>query len=182
MMDVLLQNRILYEGYEMKNIIIPIILCLGCLSCIKTDSEKKAADKIDNMTDQQVGIIETQRYYTKHYGFDECYGETAGGTPICFSFDIKIYVEKGIKKAEYNIDGFQTMRRFVCTLDESGDATDFVFDSYSEDDGYENGYEKGQSMFKITDKDDRKYISDFYSPVDGELVSKEYELNELEID
>ena len=114
------------------------------------------------------------------YYFDECYGKTAGGSSICFEFTIEIYNDNGKIKAKYNIDGFQTKRRFVCYTEMNEDMITFYFYKYDKDDiHYTEDYKNGDMLFKFIKTNNKYFITNFKSPVDGKLINKKYELKKI---
>jgi len=122
---------------------------------------------INNFTDNII-----YEYYGKYF-IDKCYGRTAGGSSICFEYNIEIYNDNGKMKAKYSLDGFQTMRRFNCYTEIMEDRINIFFDNYDKDDiHYSDDHKKGELLFYIKIKHNKYFISNFKSPVDGKLIKK----------
>ena len=108
------------------------------------------------------------------HGFDECFGLTAGGSPICFEWSIQ-QIDK--KLALVNVDGFQTYERLVCSLHQMENILEIKFDSYVESE-IQTGTdrEKGDVLLRIRKENSVYYAYDIKSPDTGEIMPKEYEL------
>ena len=92
------------------------------------------------------------------YGFAETIGETAGGTPIFFQYAIIVSKEDDQYQAKYEVDGYQTMQRLICSggeiktePNENTSALTFSFDQYGEDDQFktEDLFKTGQELFTL---------------------------------
>lgn len=107
-------------------------------------------------------------------GFDECFGNTAGGSPICFEWSIQ-QINKNT--ALVNVDGFQTYERLVCSLKQTENIVEVTFDSYVESEiQTDRDKIKGEVLFRIKKTDSNFYAYDLESPETGEIMVKEYKL------
>ena len=108
------------------------------------------------------------------HGFDECFGVTAGGSPVCFEWSIQ-QIDKNV--ALVNIDGFKTYERLVCSLQQNEKFLEIRFDSFVESEIQKGkNREKGDVLFRIKKDGSDYYVYDVESPETGEIMVREFNL------
>lgn len=115
----------------------------------------------------------------KIYSFEKCLGQTVGGSSICYQITIEIFnVGTGIK-ALYNIDGFQSMTRLICTSERKDSSTFFYFEKYGEDDMYKSTFthKKGELCFILSKENRDIYLTQYLHPGTGALVAEKIKLS-----
>ena len=113
-------------------------------------------------------------------GVEDVSGSPESGLFAQMESNIEIYNDNGKIKAKYNIDGFQTKRRFVCYTEMNEDMITFYFYKYDKDDiHYTEDYKNGDMLFKFIKTNNKYFITNFKSPVDGKLINKKYELKKI---
>ncbi len=108
------------------------------------------------------------------HGFDECFGNTAGGSPICFEWSIQ---QINRNMALVNVDGFKTYERLVCSLKQTENIIEVSFDSYVESEiQTDRDKAEGDVLFRIKKNGNSYFAYDLESPETGEIMVKEFEL------
>lgn len=90
----------------------------------------------------------SQTDWSGTYTYEEVAGEGMGGEPRVYMYNLEIYKEGEQYKANYDIDGYQTMSRLNCICEAGENSLTLKFESYGEDHmGY--GYDEGSEVLTI---------------------------------
>lgn len=95
--------------------------------------------------------VNAQSEWLGSYEFGEDGGKTAGGTVIFISHQIDILESDDGLIAMIKSNGYQTSKDLVATTKIEGSKISFYFESYGEDNMFEN-YEKGDLLFSLERK------------------------------
>lgn len=96
-------------------------------------------------------FAQAQKEWLGNYSFDEDGGKTAGGTAIFVSHEINIVESDDGLIATIQSNGFQTSKDLICTTKIAGGKLLVYFDSYGENNMFEN-YEKGDLLLTLERK------------------------------
>ena len=83
-------------------------------------------------------FAQAQKEWLGNYSFDEDGGKTAGGTAIFVSHEINIVESDDGLIATIQSNGFQTSKDLICTTKIEGGKLLIYFDSYGENNLFEN--------------------------------------------
>lgn len=146
----------------MKKTIVLAVCLLSLFACNSKTSEQKATDppkrdtsqKENTKTNETSSNIASQNTWEGIFLFSENLGKSAGGTPINFTYSIE-FGQDGL--VYYNIDGYQTMVRAICSIQEKDDKTaDLFFTSFGDEDLFKNQFAKGQLIATLIKIDENK--------------------------
>jgi hypothetical protein len=146
----------------MKSSIFVWILLVSLFACKSNTSEQKATEnekKDTNITQElelrkQSKEVASQNTWKGLFTFDENPGETAGGTPILYSYAIEFLPDGSVR---YDIDGYQTMVRAICSLKEKDEKTaELIFERFGDDDLFKSQFQKGQVVATLIRIDEKK--------------------------
>ena len=96
-------------------------------------------------------FINAQNLWIGNYEFDENGGKTVGGTPIFISHQIEIKQTDDGLLATIQSNGYQTSIDLVGTVKTQGEKLMIYFDSYGENNMFEN-YEQGDLLLTLEKK------------------------------
>lgn len=96
-------------------------------------------------------FINAQTSWVGNYEFDEDGGKTVGGTPIFVVHQLEIKQSEDGLLATIQSNGYQTSIDLVGTVKIEGDKILIYFDSYGENNVFEN-YEQGDLLFTLEKK------------------------------
>lgn len=146
----------------MKNSTYVWILLVSLFACKSNTSEQKATEneKKDTNTTQELEVrkqsegVASPNTWKGIFTFDENPGETAGGTPILYSYAIEFLPDGSVR---YDIDGYQTMVRAICSLKNIDDKTaELIFERFGDDDLFKTQFQKGQLVATLIKIDETK--------------------------
>lgn len=96
-------------------------------------------------------FINAQTSWLGSYEFDENGGKNAGGTNIFIAHQIEIKQANDALLATIQSNGYQTSIDLNCTAKATGDKLEIYFDSYGENNMFEN-YEQGDLLLTLEKK------------------------------
>lgn len=96
-------------------------------------------------------LINAQDSWLGKYEFSEDGGRNTGGTKIFISHELEIRATEDGLMATLRSNGYQTSKDLVCTAKASGDKLEIYFDSYGEDNLFEN-FEQGDLLLTLENK------------------------------
>lgn len=96
-------------------------------------------------------LAHAQTSWLGSYEFDEDGGRNAGGTAIFITHRLEIKQAEDALLATIRSNGYQTSIDLNCTAKISGDKVEIYFDSYGEDNMFEN-YEQGDLLLTLEKK------------------------------
>lgn len=84
-----------------------------------------------------------------NYLFEECAGPGPSGFAACWSYQLKIFSERGHLVADLDVDGAQTYIRLRCdVLTQAGNKVNVIVDKYRES-SFPGSYKKGDVLFML---------------------------------
>lgn len=92
------------------------------------------------------------------YVYEETAGPGMGGEPREYYYTIEVSQTDGEYKANYNLDGYQTMARYKCTAKVVDDKLVLYFEDFGEEHMMGGGYSHGDEVLTITKVDDKKFM------------------------
>ncbi len=98
--------------------------------------------------------VNAQNQWLGSYEFGEDGGKTAGGTMIFISHQIDILESDDGLIAMIRSNGYQTSKDLIATTKIEGSKISFYFESYGEDNVFEN-YEKGDLLLTLEQKSEK---------------------------
>lgn len=96
-------------------------------------------------------FINAQTSWVGSYEFDEDGGKTTGGTAIFIVHELAVEQTDNGLIATINSNGYQTSIDLICTVKTEGDKLMIYFDSYGENNMFEN-YEQGDLLLTLEKK------------------------------
>lgn len=84
-----------------------------------------------------------------NYSYEECAGPGISGLAACWSYELRVFSERGHLVADLDIDGAQTYVRLRCdVLTQDGDKVKIHFKKYRES-SFPSFYKKGDTLFML---------------------------------
>lgn len=96
-------------------------------------------------------LINAQTSWLGSYEFSEDGGRNAGGTKVFISHELNIKQTENGLMATIQSNGYQTSKDLICTAKIVGDKLEIYFDSYGEDNLFEN-FEQGDLLLTLGNK------------------------------
>lgn len=146
----------------MKKRILLAVWLLSLFACNSKTSEQKVneaskkdiSQKENAKANETSSNIASQNTWEGTFLFSENLGKSVGGTPINYTYSIEFSQDGSVY---YNIDGYQTMVRAICSIQEKDDKTaDLFFTSFGEEDLFKSQFAKGQLIATLIKIDENK--------------------------
>ncbi|MBN2892053.1 MAG: hypothetical protein JXL97_09315 [Bacteroidales bacterium] len=112
-----------------------------------TNDEKNVNTEVDDNSNYIA--IDWEGTYT--------FEEEAGGDRF-YMYSLEVFLADGYYQGFYSIDGYQTMTRLYLYGEEEDGVLYMYFDSYGEDDMFQNGYNPNDLVLTISNSYDDIYI------------------------
>lgn len=125
-----------------------VILCLVGLFSIYCSGQSKKNNK-----EIKKNIPSKIKTFLGNYQFGECFGKTAGGTSICFEFNLSVFIKNAKLRGEFKIYGFQTIKHYYCSTKILGKYVYFYYHKYGKENIYpDRNLKKSHALFRLKNK------------------------------